>query len=82
MALQGQGHNSLLYHEPQVNCLFVSEANGTPRCLESTARPFASQVAALCGVHCLNTLLQGPYFSEVELSQVQLQAVVLMDSSP
>ena len=29
------------------------------------------QVAALCGVHVLNTLLQGPYFSEVELAQVR-----------
>ncbi|KAK9789207.1 hypothetical protein WJX73_000078 [Symbiochloris irregularis] len=29
-----------------------------------------SQVAALCGVHCLNTLLQGPYFSEIDLAQI------------
>ena len=29
------------------------------------------QVAALCGVHCLNTLLQGPYFSGFELGQVR-----------
>lgn len=28
------------------------------------------QEAALCGVHCLNTLLQGPYFSEVDLGQI------------
>lgn len=28
------------------------------------------QVAALCGVHCINALLQGPYFSEVDLAQV------------
>lgn len=28
------------------------------------------QVAALCGVHCLNTLLQGPYFTEVDLAHV------------
>jgi hypothetical protein len=28
------------------------------------------QQAALCGVHCLNTLLQGPYFSEVDLGQI------------
>ncbi|KAJ9529014.1 hypothetical protein QJQ45_007088 [Haematococcus lacustris] len=28
------------------------------------------QVAALCGVHCLNTLLQGPYFSELDLAQI------------
>ncbi|KAK9838940.1 hypothetical protein WJX74_006331 [Apatococcus lobatus] len=28
------------------------------------------QVAALCGVHCLNTLLQGPYFSEIDLAQI------------
>eukprot|EP00027_Filamoeba_sp_ATCC50430_P014482 CAMPEP_0168570708 /NCGR_PEP_ID=MMETSP0413-20121227/16895_1 /TAXON_ID=136452 /ORGANISM="Filamoeba nolandi, Strain NC-AS-23-1" /LENGTH=393 /DNA_ID=CAMNT_0008603409 /DNA_START=34 /DNA_END=1215 /DNA_ORIENTATION=+ len=25
------------------------------------------QVAGLCGVHCLNSLLQGPYFTEVDL---------------
>lgn len=30
------------------------------------------QVAALCGVHCVNTLLQGPYFTEVELAQASL----------
>jgi hypothetical protein len=28
------------------------------------------QVAALCGVHCINTLLQGPYFNELDLAQV------------
>eukprot|EP00198_Chlamydomonas_reinhardtii_P012694 XP_001702031.1 ataxin-3-like protein [Chlamydomonas reinhardtii] len=28
------------------------------------------QVAALCGVHTLNTLLQGPYFSEIDLAQI------------
>lgn len=28
------------------------------------------QEAALCGVHCLNTLLQGPYFSEIDLGQI------------
>lgn len=27
-------------------------------------------MAALCGVHCINTLLQGPIFSEVDLAQV------------
>ena len=31
---------------------------------------FEPQAAALCGVHALNTLLQGPYFTEVELAQV------------
>eukprot|EP00775_Hariotina_reticulata_P008212 gene8212-8404_t len=28
------------------------------------------QVAALCGVHCINTLLQGPFFSELDLAQI------------
>ena len=28
------------------------------------------QVAALCGQHCLNALLQGPYFTEIDLAQV------------
>lgn len=32
--------------------------------------PLSRQDAALCGVHTLNTLLQGPYFTAVELSQV------------
>jgi len=27
---------------------------------------------ATCGVHCLNTLLQGPYFDEVQLSSIAL----------
>lgn len=31
---------------------------------------FERQQAALCGVHCLNSLLQGPYLSEVELAQI------------
>jgi len=30
-------------------------------------------VARLCGVHCLNTLLQGSYFTEVDLAQVALE---------
>ena len=33
-------------------------------------RAACSQEAALCGVHALNTLLQGPYFTAVDLSQV------------
>jgi len=33
-----------------------------------------TQVAALCGVHCLNTLLQGPIFTEIDLAQIGLQA--------
>ena len=28
------------------------------------------QEAALCGVHCLNTLLQGPMFTEWDLAKV------------
>jgi ataxin-3 len=28
------------------------------------------QEAGLCAVHCLNTLLQGPYFSEIDLMQI------------
>lgn len=26
-----------------------------------------------CGVHCINALLQGPYFDEVQLSQIAIQ---------
>lgn len=35
------------------------------------------QVAALCGVHAINALLQGPYFSEVDLGQVRPSARML-----
>jgi len=28
------------------------------------------QEASLCGVHCLNSLLQGPYFTEIDLAQI------------
>ena len=28
-----------------------------------------TQQAALCGVHAINTLLQGPYFSEIDLAE-------------
>ncbi|KAG1656171.1 hypothetical protein FOA52_008710 [Chlamydomonas sp. UWO 241] len=31
------------------------------------------QVAALCGVHCINALLQGPMFSEVDLAGIRLE---------
>ena len=27
----------------------------------------------MCGVHCINALLQGPYFDEVTMSQIALQ---------
>ena len=29
------------------------------------------QEGSLCGVHCVNTLLQGPFFGPVEMSQVR-----------
>lgn len=28
------------------------------------------QESALCGTHCLNNLLQGPYFSEIDMAQI------------
>lgn len=31
------------------------------------------QVARLCGVHCLNALLQGSYFTEVDLANIALE---------
>ncbi|KAL1519789.1 hypothetical protein AB1Y20_023296 [Prymnesium parvum] len=31
------------------------------------------QQSALCGQHCLNNLLQGPYFTEVDLAQIAQQ---------
>jgi ataxin-3 len=27
----------------------------------------------LCGVHCINALLQGPYFDEVTMSQIAIE---------
>ena len=27
----------------------------------------------LCGLHCVNAMLQGPYFDEVTLAQIALQ---------
>ena len=27
----------------------------------------------MCGVHCINSLLQGPYFDEVTMSKIALQ---------
>lgn len=32
---------------------------------------FERQQAALCGVHALNTLLQGPYFTEIDCAEVR-----------
>ena len=31
------------------------------------------QVAALCGQHCLNNLLQGPFFTEIDLGEIAQQ---------
>ena len=65
----------LLYHESQVRpgCWIsvVDHAQADAGAAEVSKYLLFFQVAALCGVHCLNTLLQGPYFSEVELSQVR-----------
>lgn len=56
----------MLYHEKQVH---TDQRRGPrPTSPLTTADPV--QVAALCGVHCINTLLQGPYFSELDLAQV------------
>lgn len=38
------------------------------------------QVAALCGVHCINTLLQGPYFSELDLAQARAALLLVWPS--
>ena len=27
----------------------------------------------MCGVHCINALLQGPYFDEIALSQIGIK---------
>ena len=38
--------------------------------LRSRTHPSLTQVAAYCGVHCLNTLLQGPHFTEDDLATI------------
>lgn len=67
----------LLYHEKQVrnSALQTSPASSAETFLLTD---FISQVAALCGQHCLNTLLQGPYFSEVDLAQVNVLSFALI----
>ena len=55
----------LLYHEKQASHIDVVELSWRSICR------VVVQEAALCGVHCLNTLLQGPYFSGFELGQVR-----------
>lgn len=40
------------------------------------------QVAALCGVHCINTLLQGPFFSELDLAQVRHHDLIVPPIQP
>ena len=44
-----------------LSCLFSDSGTTHP----------AAQEGKLCGVHALNTLLQGPFFSEVDLAQVR-----------
>eukprot|EP00967_Tisochrysis_lutea_P123763 scaffold206332_cov33-Tisochrysis_lutea.AAC.1 len=39
-------------------------------CLPPLPRAKWRDVAALCGQHCLNNLLQGPYFSEISLAEI------------
>ena len=57
----------LLYHEKQVRPVL------NPRHYQiATDLPSNSQIAALCGVHCINTLLQGPTFTELDLAQVSV----------
>ena len=70
--MQGD-HPFLLYHEKQAS-LYQNKFHGNDSvddgyspCLKCV---IAEQVASLCGVHCLNTLLQGPTFSEMDLGQV------------
>jgi len=59
---KGREHNMMLaVHVRDVLCC------QSPRVCRAT---YALQVASLCGVHCLNTLLQGPTFSEMDLGQV------------
>ena len=65
-----ESNTGLLYHETQVRRI---AADCKLLKLEAVVESLmvAVQVGALCGVHAINTLLQGPYISEVELGQVQ-----------
>ena len=84
-AARGTAAAMLLYHEKQVIahscppalCMRRAHSQPGPSAPPSAATACCAdrgvcpaQVAALCGVHTLNTLLQGPYFSEVDLAQV------------
>jgi Josephin len=53
-----------------LNCTVCVLFCGGVACLSGTQYLNRMQQAALCGVHCLNTLLQGPYFSEWDLSAI------------
>jgi hypothetical protein len=84
----------LLYHEKQVGPVrraprhrraCVSHAHHAQLPSPSPHHTARRQVAALCGVHCINTLLQGPIFSEVDLAHIgheldQLERAVLGDA--
>ena len=62
----------MLYHESQVlpsGCGVSGYGQGLRQHVVD-ALSYASQEAALCGVHAINTLLQGPFFSEIDLAQV------------
>ena len=52
----------------------ISDTRYIMACQVSDVKFFwCTQVAALCGVHCLNTLLQGAYFSEWDLAEIAHQ---------
>lgn len=53
--------------------LFFSRARSSTCLILSRALRHPVQAAALCGVHALNTLLQGPYFDEISLSELALE---------
>ena len=76
--------DALLYHEKQVTfrsgltqaavtaCMMrTSSMQCFATCTDDSSTGFDwVQEGSLCGVHCINTLLQGPFFGPVEMSQV------------
>ena len=68
----------LIYHEPQARhhtsgpTILLAEIKKRLyyKLFVISEKMKQTQVSALCGVHTLNTLMQGPYFSEVDLATI------------
>ena len=73
---------ALLYHEKQVSLLGLRALRCEAVCWFFPIQQSSPlQVASLCGVHCLNTLLQGPTFSGMDLGQVRTTTISMSSLS-